>query len=315
MSTTIYLTPQPETRSVRPTTSLNLLWIAWGAMLLVSHLSNSLFLELGSGVPNWLIWAKIGFLLVLAVLSFAWPALRALRAYFVVLAVIYLASELFFRFSRLEWWQQTFHYSGATFSVTMLGEQGIRLAIALALIATLLLLGFRRADFFLVKGQLDAPVTPVRWMGLKEGDTWRSFGWQFLLGAVVILGIFLGVAAWSKLSALPQALPFLPAVLAMAVLNAFNEELTYRAALLAPLRQVVGDRQAIYIAATLFGLGHYTGVPYGVTGVIMAAFLGWALGKAMIETKGFAWAWFIHFVMDVMIFSLMVVGSITAGGA
>ena len=29
----------------------------------------------------------------------------------------------------------------------------------------------------------------------------------------------------------------------------------------------------------------------------------------------YAWAWFIHFVMDVMIFSLMVVGSITAGGA
>jgi hypothetical protein len=78
---------------------------------------------------------------------------------------------------------------------------------------------------------------------------------------------------------------------------------------------VIGDRQAIYLTATLFGLGHYTGVPSGVTGVLMAAFLGSVLGKAMLETKGFVWSWLIHFVMDVMIFSLMAIGSIAPGGA
>lgn len=315
MSTTTNSASQQEPSPLYQTVPRDLLWIAWGSMLLVSHLPNIYFLEFDGGVPGWLIWAKIGFLLVVTAVSFGWRVVRPLRGYFGVFSVIYLSQELFFRFSRTDWWQETYHYSGATFDVTMMGEQGIRLAVSLVVIVTLLLLGFRRADFFLVKGQLSAPVMPVRFMGLKEGDRWDRFGWQFLLGAVIVLGIFLGVAAWSKLSALPQALPFLPAVLLMAVLNAFNEELTYRAALLAPLHNVIGNRQAIYIAATLFGLGHYTGVPYGVTGVLLATFLGWALGKAMIETKGFVWAWFIHFVMDVMIFSLMVVGSITAGGA
>lgn len=315
MPTITNLSSQQATAPFYQTAPRHLLWIAWGSMLLVSHLPNIYFLEFGGGVPSWLIWAKIGFLLVVTAVSFGWRLVRPLHGYFMVLSVIYLSQELFFRFSRTDWWQQTFHYRGATFSVTMLGEQGIRLAVALAIIVALLLLGFRRADFFLVKGQLDAPVTPVQFMGLKEGDRWDRFGWQFLLGAVIALGIFLGVAAWSKLSALPQALPFLPAVLLLAVLNAFHEEVTYRAALLAPLHTVIGNRQAIYLAATLFGLGHYSGVPYGVTGVLLATFLGWALGKAMIETKGFVWAWFIHFVMDVMIFSLMVVGSITAGGA
>jgi hypothetical protein len=36
-------------------------------------------------------------------------------------------------------------------------------------------------------------------------------------------------------------------------------------------------------------------VPNGVIGVVMATCLGWLLGKAMLETRGFFWAWFITF--------------------
>ncbi|MFH0850449.1 MAG: hypothetical protein V1924_05870 [Candidatus Bathyarchaeota archaeon] len=32
-------------------------------------------------------------------------------------------------------------------------------------------------------------------------------------------------------------------------------------------------------------------------------FLGWFLGKSMQETGGFAWAWLIHFLQDVIIFT------------
>ena len=314
MSTVSFVKQSTGGASARRTESKLLLWLAWGVMLLVSALPDIYFLEFGGGVPSWLKWTKIAFLAALALLSVGWQSIRPLRSYFVVLALIYLAPELLFRLTRLDWWQVHFHYSGATFAVTMLGEQGIRLAISLVMIASLLLLGFRRTDFFLVKGQLDAPAAPEWLFGMKSAEPWTRFGWRVLGGAIVVLGIFLGVAAWSKLDALPLVLPFMPAVLLMALLNAFNEEMTYRAALLAPLHKVIGDRQAVYIAAALFGLGHYNGVPYGVTGVLMAAFLGWLLGKAMIETKGFVWAWFIHVVMDVMIFSLMAIGSITAGG-
>jgi len=49
-------------------------------------------------------------------------------------------------------------------------------------------------------------------------------------------------------------------------------------------------------------------------GVILAAFLGWILGKSMLETRGLFWAWFIHFLQDVLIFAFLAIGSITPGG-
>lgn len=30
--------------------------------------------------------------------------------------------------------------------------------------------------------------------------------------------------------------------------------------------------------------------------------LGWFLAKSMVDTKGMGWAWFIHFLLDVVIF-------------
>jgi hypothetical protein len=66
--------------------------------------------------------------------------------------------------------------------------------------------------------------------------------------------------------------------------------------------------------AYAFGIGHFYGIPYGVIGVLMAGFLGWWLGKSMLETRGLWWAWFIHFVQDVWIFAFAVVGSIVPGG-
>ncbi|MFT6005009.1 MAG: hypothetical protein ACI8UQ_002153, partial [Bacteroidia bacterium] len=50
---------------------------------------------------------------------------------------------------------------------------------------------------------------------------------------------------------------------------------------------------------------HYFGTPGGIIGVIVAGFLGWFLAKSILETKGFFWAWFIHFLQDVVIITAM----------
>ncbi|HEY3310824.1 MAG TPA: CPBP family intramembrane glutamic endopeptidase [Anaerolineales bacterium] len=97
-------------------------------------------------------------------------------------------------------------------------------------------------------------------------------------------------------------------------MNAFSEEMNYKASFLAVTHQILGKRQSLLVMAAYFGIGHYYGVPYGVVGVLMAAFLGWLLGKSMLETRGFAWAWFIHFLQDVLIFSFMAIGAVKAGG-
>ena len=47
---------------------------------------------------------------------------------------------------------------------------------------------------------------------------------------------------------------------------------------------------------------------------VAAWFLGWILARSMLEIRGLAWAWFIHFVQDVLIFGFMATGAITPGG-
>jgi hypothetical protein len=38
---------------------------------------------------------------------------------------------------------------------------------------------------------------------------------------------------------------------------------------------------------------------------ILAGFIAWFLAKSIHETKGFFWAWLIHFVQDVMIMTAL----------
>jgi len=105
------------------------------------------------------------------------------------------------------------------------------------------------------------------------------------------------------LETLLQALPLLPAALFFAAINAFNEEIYFRTSLLSTLPEVIGRSQAMLISITLFGLAHYLyGSPPGIVGFLMTGFLAFLLGKSMLETRGFIWPWFIHFLPDAVIF-------------
>lgn len=292
------------------------LWVtitAWAVMLGVSVLPNALLHELAGGSPSWLKWAKMGLLLAVTTATF-WRPLRPLRHFVLIMLAIFVSEELVSRLTGSGLWQSWFGGVGAPFVWSMLSTQLGRLAVSLLMIGILLALRYRRADMFLVCGQLDAPITPVRWLGFSKPDPWTRFGGQFAVYISLGTLIFLILGGRPTLAALSAALPMLPAVLLFAAMNAFNEEMTYRASLLAGLVPTIGAQQALWITAVFFGLGHYFGVPYGVVGVIMAGFLGWVMGKSMLETRGFFWAWLIHFLQDVLIFSFMAVGSVRPGG-
>jgi membrane protease YdiL (CAAX protease family) len=287
---------------------------AWVVMLLVSTLPTILIDEL-TGLPApWLFWAKIGLLVFAFLVAQVWQGLRPLRNFLLILLAIFAVEELVSRLGASALWLSWFGGAQAPFVQSMLSTQLLRLLVSLGMIAVLFGLGYTRRQMFLVRGQLDAPIKPVRWLGFPKSDPWTRFGGQFAIYISLGLLVFLFLAGRPSPTRLVQAVSLLPAVLLFAVLNAFNEEMTYRASMLATLEPVIGSRQAVWLAATFFGLGHYYGVPYGVVGVVMASFLGWLLGKAMVETRGFFWAWFIHFLQDVLIFAFMAVGSITPGG-
>jgi len=297
--------------SVRPRLSLSV--AAWLVMLSVSVLPDALLDMLAIASPPWIIWAKLGLLAIAAASTFAWRSLRPLRSFFLILLGI-LAAEL--AVTRLGNSASLTSWLGndASFAAGMLNTQFRRLSVSLLLIIVLLALGFHRTEFFLARGRLDAPIAPVRWLGFARPIPWTQFGVQWSIYIAIGLLAFLLFFGRPSLNTLLQAVRFAPIVLMLAAMNAFNEEMTYRSTLLAGLESVVGGQQALLVSAMFFGLGHYFGVPFGWVGVGMAAFLGWILGKSMLETRGFFWAWFIHFVQDVLIFYFMAAGSIAPGG-
>ena len=300
-----------ESGQSRPPSQKPVLTLAWVVTLAVSLLPDVLWQMFAGHTPVWVFPAKLALLAGLMVAGFFWRAARPLLVYCLMLLVLFLADLLRGRLEASALWQQWF---GPGFTNHMLSSQVLRVGVAGVMIAVLLLLRYRPRDFFLVKGDLNATVAPVRWLGIDKPMGWRRLG---LISALCISGgtmVFLVIGGRPSLGSVAKALPFLPMVLVLAAMNAFAEEVSFRGALLAPLCNGVSQFQAVLLTGAFFGIGHYYGVPYGIIGVIMASLLGWYLGKCMVETKGFVWPWLIHFLQDVLVFSFMAIGAIVAGG-
>jgi membrane protease YdiL (CAAX protease family) len=271
------------------------------------------FLLLASSLPRIVLQEVFNYQVSEDLSAAIWSAVHRLRPFFILFLVLVGVEWLVFtKIDRFPLYQSWLHHP--SFNVSMLAEQSLRLMVTLLIIAVLFVIKKQAGAFFMVKGDTSAPVEQVRWMGIKPGERWNTVGRNFAV--ILSLGTltFLVFAGRPPLDIVTHVLPFLPAVLVAAVLNAFNEEMTYKASFLSVLEDAVGRNHALWLMAAFFGIGHFYGIPYGVIGVMMAGFLGWFLGKSMLETRGLWWAWFIHFLQDVWIFVFLAIGSITPGG-
>jgi hypothetical protein len=296
-------------------TQRNVIITAWIVILAASTLPKIILQEVFGQTVSTNLQSMISATIVVGalLLTFLWTALRALRSFLGLFLVLVGAEWLVYTWvDQLDMYQSWLR--NPSFNVYMLAEQSLRLMVTLVIIATLFILKKKRGAFFLVMGDTSAPAEPVRWLGVKEGEKWKKLGRNFAVFISLGTLTFLILAGRPPLDIVIKALPFLPAVLLAAVLNAFNEEVTYKASFLSVLEGTVGKNQALWLMAAYFGIGHFYGIPYGVIGVLMAGFLGWFLGKSMLETHGLFWAWFIHFLQDVLIFAFLAIGSITPGG-
>jgi len=291
------------------------LLVAWTVLILASPLPKVILQEIfGQTVSaDQQAVMSLSVILVALLATLIWGMLRPLRP-FLALFMVLVGSQwlVYTRIDELSKYPTWLHHP--SFNVSMLAEQSLNLMVMLLMIGALLLMGKKPKDFYLAKGDIAAPVEPIRWLGVKEGDRWNKFG--IWLSVFISLGTltFLVIGGRPPLDIVIRALPFLPAILLAAALNAFTEEITYKASFLSVLEEPVGPRQALYMVAVYFGIGHFYGVPYGVIGVLLAAFMGWLLAKSMQETRGLFWAWFIHFLQDVWIFAFLAIGSIIPGG-
>lgn len=76
-----------------------------------------------------------------------------------------------------------------------------------------------------------------------------------------------------------------------------------RLGIIVALKGVIQDNKIAMICGLSYGLVQYWSSFGGLLGMITGGFLGWFLAKSILETRGVFWAWMIHFVRDIFIFS------------
>lgn len=290
--------------------------VAWVATLLTSSLDVILWRELAGGVPYWLPWVHAIGLVTIFVITLVLPELRRLKGFVLILLIIF-----FLGFGG--GWQWGFiplvrgtsawisWEANASWALPAISTHLFRLSPAVVILGFLMLSGKKRGDFFLVKGKINAPVEPSRLLGMKKPESWTRIGTIFAVIFASVTLLYLTLASPPSLNSIEKALPLIPVALLIAAINAFNEEFTLRAAPLSQLWNTIGKQQALMITTLFFGLGHFYGVPSGILGVLLSSFLGWFLGKSMLETKGFTWAWLIHFLPDAFIFTFFAISVVS----
>ena len=177
------------------------------------------------------------------------------------------------------------------------------LALVIAAVSLLITYYLNKETFtrYFSLGHLSAPANELKAFGIKQGDTWLKTGISLSIVITVATSVFMyfqlkGIAInWSQLSG---ALFW---IILFSLSNSFVEEMIYRIGIVSPLSGFIAPNTLFLISAIAFGLPHFAGMPSGLIGASMAGLLGYVLAKSMVETGGFFWAWFIHFIQDVVI--------------
>jgi len=171
------------------------------------------------------------------------------------------------------------------------------LLLALYLLADKLRLGY----FNLRK--VDGAVNPVPLLGIKPGERRKTIGVSIGLIITIVTGIVVYFQVVPQNGLTFRFFPEVPLILLFALMNSFTEEVIFRLSYTTIVANENGNpRISEFLSAAVFGGVHYFGIaPSGIAGALMAAFIGWFLAKSINETKGFFWAWVIHFAQDVVI--------------
>ena len=153
--------------------------------------------------------------------------------------------------------------------------------------------------------KIDGVVRPVPLVGIKpkEREGWKTIGLTIGSAITVVTGIVVYFQTVSASGLTFRVFPEIPLVLLLAFMNSFTEEVIFRLSYTTIVaNENRSARVSEFISAAVFGGVHYFGIaPSGIAGAVMAAFIGWFLAKSINETKGFFWAWMIHFAQDIII--------------
>jgi len=152
--------------------------------------------------------------------------------------------------------------------------------------------------------KIDGEVRPEPWIGIteKNKDSWKKLGLSMTIIVSIVTGVVLYFQVYSKGLIQPFTVGNFLLVVLLALINSFVEEVVFRHTFASIVEyHEMSPYVSQGLSALIFGIGHYFGSPGGIPGVLMAGYLGWFASKSIHETKGFFWAWMIHFVQDIII--------------
>ena len=187
--------------------------------------------------------------------------------------------------------------------------QALLLGVALLVLFALYFANTANFSAFLAPGNIAAPAKEVSWLGISEGESWLGLGASLTFFITLATSTFTYLQFRRSGGGLKKLLPFLPWVLLFSLSNSFSEEVIYRLGVVVPLVGAIDTSYILLVSAIGFGAPHLRGMPNGIVGALMAGLLGWLLAKSVVETNGIFWAWFIHFLQDVVIFSAFVLAA------
>lgn len=156
--------------------------------------------------------------------------------------------------------------------------------------------------YFLRAGHFAASARPIPILGVKARESWKQVGVTFAALTFLATGAFLYFSRSFAVG--PEALAIAVLIaLPLSLSNAFVEEIITRWVIAEGMTGAPA-RYAPAVSALIFGSVHYFGIPGGPVGMLMAGFLGWLLTRSIQDTGGIGWAIAIHFVLDVLIFTV-----------
>lgn len=284
-----------------PRADPRVLWMVVAVASPVAEIAS--YLTFGA-VPHWLLEFRLLVLAAILVASIRWPRAEPMRAFCLAYA-----------------FQQTIGIILATARgshphrslVTHHGFAGGQLVLHIlwmALLTPAILWVLRRSDrFYFRAGNLAARVDLTR-IGLGSA----TLRWS-VLGPV--LAVVSTLCAWTFVIAtgvMVQGSPrMVPWAVLFATINAFGEEAVNRNLLIGAIKPEYGGTHAVAVSALIFGVDHWRGLPGGLIGVLMTCALALVAGRAMVDTKGVFWSWFIHALPDCVLFYYWGIGAVGHG--
>ena len=195
-----------------------------------------------------------------------------------------------------------FNVSGNAYVTSQFKYQLLLLIAAIVTVTIVLILNSENTYKFISLGNLSAPANAVPIFGIKDKESWLGLGVSLSLFITLFTAVFIYLQVKGSDSVWGQVAPFLGWIILFSLMNSLSEEAIFRLGILGSLYEVMSPSNIMLVSAIIFGAVHYGGMPNGIVGMLMAGVLGWLLMKSVLETHGLFWAFFIHFLQDVVIF-------------